>query len=171
MIFAKKCKIFERWGLRPQTSRPPTHSPPLGISGYAPVAVDVFDQMVMLYTTHAATRRWPTAVWTNILDMAGLNSWILFRKASGSWISRTAFILQLSEELTSAYASNNKKRKLNDPEEDYQRPSGKRRKCAGKQCKNNTVTICQRCRKPTCRKCGTGDWKLTECKECISQEN
>ena len=63
------------------------------------VGVDVFDQMARLYTTHAATRRWPMAVWTNILDMAGLNSWILFRKASGSRISRLVFILQLFEEL------------------------------------------------------------------------
>ena len=133
------------------------------------VGVDVFDQMARLYTTLAATRRWPMAVWTNILDMAGLNSWILFRKTSGSRIGRRPFILQLFEELRSAYASNNKKRKVNDSEEGYQRPSGKRRKCAGKQCKNNTVTICQRCQKPTCRNCGTGDWKMTECKECISQ--
>ena len=138
---------------------------------HSKVGVGVFDQMVRLYTTHAATRRWPMAVWMNTLDMAGLNSWILFRKATGSRISRRAFILQLSEELTIAYVSNNKKRKLNDPEDDYQRPSGKRQKCAGKQCKNNAVTICQRCRKPTCGKCGTGDWKLTECKECVSQKN
>ena len=133
------------------------------------VGVDVFDQMARLYTTHAVTRRWPMAVWTKILNMAGRNSWILFRKALESRISRRTFILQLFEELRSAYASNNKKRKANDSEEDYQRPFGKRRKCAGKQCKNNTVTICQRCRKPTCGNCGTGDWKLTECKECFSQ--
>ena len=132
------------------------------------VGVNVFDQMARLYTTHEASRRWAMAVWSNILDMAGLNSWILFRKASGSRISRRAFILQLFEELRSAYASNNTKQKVIDSEEDYQRPSGKRRKCAGKQCKNNTITVCQRCRKPTCGNCGTGDWKLTECKECIS---
>ena len=135
------------------------------------VGVDVFDQMVRFHTTNAATRRWPMAVWTKILGMAGLNSWILFRKATGSRISRRAFILQLSEELTSACVSNNKKRKLKDPEEDYQRPSGKRQKCVGKQCKNNTVTICQHCRNITCGKYGTGDWKLTGCKECISQKN
>ena len=82
------------------------------------VDVDVFDKMVRLYTTHAATRRWPMVVWTNILDMAGLNSWTLFRKATGSRISRRAFNLQLSKELTSAYVSSNKKGKLNDPEED-----------------------------------------------------
>ena len=28
--------------------------------------VDLFDQMVRLCTAHAATRRWPMAVWTNI---------------------------------------------------------------------------------------------------------
>ena len=146
---------------------------PLAIHFYnhKKVGLDVFDQMFRLYTTHAAIRRWPMAVWTNILDMACLNSWILFKKATGSRNNRCAFILQLFEELTSAYVSNNKKCKLNEPEEDYQRPSGKRLKCVSKQFKNNTVTICQCCRKPARRKCGTGNSKLTECKECISQES
>ena len=135
------------------------------------VGVDVFNGMVKFYITHATPRRWPMAMSTNILDMGGRNFCILFRKATSCRISRCAFILQLSEELTSAYVSNNEMHKLNDLVEDHQRPSKKRRKCAGKQCKNNTVTICQRCQKPICRKCGTGDWKLTECKECISHEN
>ena len=95
------------------------------------VGIDVFDQMARMCTTCAATRRWQMAVWTTILDMAGLNSWILFKKASESRISRRAFILQLFEELRSAYASNNTKQKVNDPEKNYQRLSGKRRKCAG----------------------------------------
>ena len=77
--------------------------------------------MVRLYTTHAATRKRPMAVWTKILNMAGRNLWILFRKASESRISRRTFILQLFEELRSAYASNNKKRKVTDSEEDYQK--------------------------------------------------
>ena len=84
------------------------------------VGVDVFNQMARLYTTHATTRRWPMAVWTNILNMAGLNLWILFRKASETRKSRRTFFLQLFDELRSAYASNNKKRKVNDSEEDYQ---------------------------------------------------
>ena len=33
VIFAKKCKIFEHWGLCPQTSKT---APPLRTSGYAP---------------------------------------------------------------------------------------------------------------------------------------
>ena len=51
------------------------------------VGVDVFDQMAKKYTTLAATKRWPLAVWTNLLDIAGLNCWILYRKYSGSLIS------------------------------------------------------------------------------------
>ena len=35
LFLQKKCKIFERWWLRPQT--PKTAPPPLRISGYAPV--------------------------------------------------------------------------------------------------------------------------------------
>ena len=33
LFLQKKCKIFERWGLRPQT---PKTAAPLRISGYAP---------------------------------------------------------------------------------------------------------------------------------------
>ena len=44
------------------------------------VGVDVFDQMARQYTTHSASRRWLLAVWTNVLDIAALNAWIIFRK-------------------------------------------------------------------------------------------
>ena len=67
------------------------------------VGVDVFHQMARNYTTHAATRRWLLAVWTNLLDIAALNCWILYRKCSDSLISRQNFILQLIESLRDAY--------------------------------------------------------------------
>ena len=35
LFLQKKCKIFERWGLRPQTTKTAS-PPPLRISGYAP---------------------------------------------------------------------------------------------------------------------------------------
>ena len=63
------------------------------------VGVDVFDQMARNYTTHAATRRWLLAVSTNLLDIAALKCWILYRKCSDSLISRQNFILQLIESL------------------------------------------------------------------------
>ena len=42
--------------------------------------VDVLDQMARKYTVKAGSRRWPVHVWYNILDLAAINSWILFRK-------------------------------------------------------------------------------------------
>ena len=57
------------------------------------VGVDCFDQMARLYTTRSATRRWPVAVWDNILDIAAINSWILFRQVTKENITRREFIL------------------------------------------------------------------------------
>ncbi|CAK8681971.1 unnamed protein product [Clavelina lepadiformis] len=132
------------------------------------VGVDVFDQMARKYTTHAGSRRWPLAVWTNLLDIAALNSWILYRKCSGSNISRRSFILQLIEGLRDAYMVKRKQVVQREMKPAQRRPSGKRRKCAGQGCKNNTVTVCSHCSKPTCGVCGNGDWKLTECKNCTT---
>ena len=63
LFLQKKCKIFERWGLRPQTPLPPAAggfaskppslwrlgaSPPLRISGYAPVMYAI-SQLYVIY--------------------------------------------------------------------------------------------------------------------------
>ena len=42
--------------------------------------VDCVDKIALLYTRRSATRRWPVAVWGNILDIAAINSWMLFKK-------------------------------------------------------------------------------------------
>ena len=64
------------------------------------VAVDVLDQMVRLYSTKAASRRWPIHIFYNILDMALINSWIVYCQVTNSSISRRVFIQKVSEELT-----------------------------------------------------------------------
>ena len=135
------------------------------------VGVDVFDPMTRKYTTHAATKQWSLAVWTNLLDIVALNCWILFRKCSGSLISQRNFILQLIERLRDAYMVNRKpvlQRRVGGFQLHKKRQSGKQRKCAGRNCKNNTVSVCSHCGRPTCGVCGNGDWKLTECKDCRS---
>ena len=43
------------------------------------VEVDCFDQMARLYTTRYATRLWPMSFRGNILDIAGINAWILYK--------------------------------------------------------------------------------------------
>lgn len=44
----------------------------------------------------------PLALFFNILDLAAINAWIIFRKQIGSKISRRQFLLQLSKELISS---------------------------------------------------------------------
>ena len=111
------------------------------------------------------------AVWTNILNIAALNSWIVYKKASGRKISRRNFILQLIEGWRGAYVAQKVTWENTVKEGRVQRPSGKRRKCADEKFNNSTVSICQHCRKPTCGKCGNGNCKLTECKNCLLPQN
>ncbi|KAK7893479.1 hypothetical protein WMY93_022631 [Mugilogobius chulae] len=61
--------------------------------------VDTLDQMARKYTVKGATRRWPLAVFYNILDLAAINAWVLFQQCTGTNISPRAFILELAKEL------------------------------------------------------------------------
>ena len=42
--------------------------------------VNVADQMVRQYSDKAGTRRWLVAVFYNILDLAGINALVLYKK-------------------------------------------------------------------------------------------
>ena len=132
------------------------------------VGVDVFDQMARQYTTHSASRRWPLAVWTNVLDIAASNAWIIFRKTTGSKVSRRDFILDLIEGLKQNYVAQRKNTsfRVDIPLESR---LGKRRKCFSKNCNNATVTTCRLCLQPTCGKCGSASYKVTECHACSSK--
>ena len=43
------------------------------------IGVDLIDQMVQTYTCRRATRRWPFALFCNLLDIAALNAYTIFR--------------------------------------------------------------------------------------------
>jgi len=58
--------------------------------------VDVFDQMTKKYSVKASSRRWPVQVLYNVLDMAAINAWVLFKECTGSRMSRRKFILQVA---------------------------------------------------------------------------
>ena len=45
--------------------------------------VDVLDQMVHYYTCKSATRRWPVAVFFNIIDCACINSYVIYSEVTG----------------------------------------------------------------------------------------
>ena len=42
--------------------------------------VDCADQMIETYSSKFATRRWPIALFCNLLDIAALNAYVLFEK-------------------------------------------------------------------------------------------
>ena len=65
------------------------------------VGVDVLDKMLRQYSARAATRRWPVAVFYNMLDMAALNAWVLYRSCIDGNITRRVFILELCKQLRS----------------------------------------------------------------------
>ena len=62
--------------------------------------VDVIDQMTRKYSVKAASRRWPIHVFYNVIDLALINSWILFQDICKSGISRRKFSQHVVEELT-----------------------------------------------------------------------
>ena len=65
--------------------------------------VNIADQMARQYTVKAGTRRWPVAVFYNILDLACINAYVLYKKKTGDAISRRNFMFQLATELREAH--------------------------------------------------------------------
>jgi hypothetical protein len=57
--------------------------------------VDVVDQMARKYSVKASSRRWPVQVFYNVLDLAAINAWVLYKETTNKRISRRKFILQL----------------------------------------------------------------------------
>ncbi|TWW61346.1 hypothetical protein D4764_05G0014360 [Takifugu flavidus] len=65
--------------------------------------VDVMDQMVREYTVRAGTRRWPVAVFYNMIDMAALNAHVLYQLCTGRQERRVDFLLELARELAQTH--------------------------------------------------------------------
>ena len=134
------------------------------------VAVDCFDQMTRLYTTRSAPRRWPLSVWGNILDIAAINTKILFVKCTGNRISRRQFIFQLMKNLRNEPESTGAGTSTSTVAVPAAYPDCKRRKCHGKSCNNATTCLCLSCTKLICGTCSVCGSKVTfvKCKYCSS---
>ena len=120
--------------------------------------VDRVDQMCRLYSSKAGGRRWPVSVFSNMIDMAGINSRTIFELASGNSISRRQFLLNLAEQLVESYRSS---RSVSEPLPAISQQSEQRRKCHICH-KNKTRVACSKCGKPLCGKCT----KPVVCRKC-----
>lgn len=124
------------------------------------VGVDTVDAMCRMYTTKCASRRWPVAVWSNILDIASINAWVLYREATNSSISRKDFILDIVKHLIGSSPVND------ELDCEAENVSEKRVQC--RTCTNKTAHTCSCCHHPVCGKCAAEIRKmsLVKCKNC-----
>lgn len=111
--------------------------------------VDVLDQMARNYTTKSSSRRWPLQVFFNILDLAAINSWIIYNLCTNENISRRKYILNLADELRSQYVRTRKSTTYVDGSQS----TNKRRQCQSKKCGNKSKDNCKICKKVVCGKC------------------
>ena len=113
--------------------------------------VDVLDQMAKIYFVKAANTRWPIHVFYNTIDLALINSWIVYKNVCKPGISRRKYIQKISEELTGNAPNSTQ---TESREANIQSPPAKcRRSCWTRQCKNRTTDVCDNCVKPVCGKC------------------
>lgn len=127
------------------------------------VGVDLIDQMAKFYSVKAPTRRWPMQVFYNIINLACINSWILYKSVNKSNISRRDFLIKLIEEIKSNYKKTSipsssgtpksaRKRILS--QENQENLSPKRVSCQIRLCGNYKATnFCSKCKKPVCGFC------------------
>lgn len=124
--------------------------------------VDILDSMARLYSVKPGCRRWPFHVFCNILDIAAINAWVIFKRSNQSNITRRQFLFDLIDELTDT---------VNDLENtglDASSSSVIRKTCQIRSsCKSNKAqTTCVRCKKFTCGSCTKEKIIQVICKKC-----
>ena len=113
--------------------------------------------MTRLYSVKAASRRWPVHVFYNVVEMALINKWILYKLVCQSSISRKEFIQRVTEELTGSAPTVSRKRRAEEvcsPNDTNASSIVKRRlTCSTSKCRNRTTDMSQECNKPMCGRC------------------
>jgi hypothetical protein len=122
--------------------------------------VDTVDQMAKHNSVKSPTRRWPIQVWYNILNLSGINSWILYKNVNrNTKKSRREFLLELVEEII--IMAHGREEEV-DSEQFPPIPvkkrkksiTGKKKSCKVRQCNNNkSIGKCSNCDKDVCGKC------------------
>ena len=115
------------------------------------VGVDVLDQMARYHICKSATRRWPVAVFFNIIDCACRNAFIIYREVTGHRLSRREFLLQLIKEMCCNPPPVTAPSTLHGMAvASSSQASRKRKQCQFEQCGNKSSRSCYRCNKTCC---------------------
>ncbi|XP_019905285.3 activating transcription factor 7-interacting protein 1 isoform X1 [Esox lucius] len=141
---------------------------------HSKVCVDSLDQMAKLYSVKGGTRRWPVAVFYNLLDLAAINAHVLYKQCLKKTVSRRQFIMDLACELRENYmnakiANKQAAKEAARPTLPLPRPQplppGKKTQCQVGRCtRNKTNESCVRCNRFVCRSCSYKPPKL--CADC-----
>ena len=133
--------------------------------------VDVADQMARQYSVKAGTRRWPVAKFYNILDLASINAFVLYKKKTGDSISRRDFIFKLACELREDYIAERSSRRIAPAQglSTAGKKSVKRKQCqVAVNCKQNkTSNCCHKCNSTVCGNCTANSF--VECVICAME--
>ncbi|XP_047224113.1 uncharacterized protein LOC124869915 [Girardinichthys multiradiatus] len=128
---------------------------------------DIMEQKLRNYSVRAGTRRWPMAVFYNLLDLAAANAHILYTACTGSKESRQLFMLELAEELQNCLLQEKAEGEERKQQCREMRVSQKKKtQCQVRiLCNNNRSTkVCVHCRKYTCAKCRKDSpWECGNC--------
>lgn len=137
--------------------------------------VDALDQKCVHFSTSRRTRRWPMVLFFQMLNIAGVNSRVLYQcSPKGTEIERYSFLKKLGMALCKDYMEirmNNKyiRRQLResialrlgtslpvDPTPVPEQSRSKRKRCAFCPAKKDrkTSASCKKCNKPICFSCG-----------------
>ena len=109
-------------------------------------SVNSLDQMCKAYSVKSGVRRWPLACFFNMLDLAGINAFILYKKVTGQRLSRRQFLKMLVENLITCARQRQPSLSTFSP-----KVNNKRKTCGS--CTNKTADICSFCLRPTSEKC------------------
>ncbi|XP_033353066.1 uncharacterized protein LOC117235294 [Bombus vosnesenskii] len=127
--------------------------------------VNIARQMTTKYSVKLGSKRWPLQVFFNILDLAGINAWILYKETTGEHISRKDFMFQLAEKLVADNEKSRIEQRASEIQSTSKNSPYSRKWCQIEYCNNNkTTTICNLRKKYVCGKCTQK--KLYVCKKC-----
>jgi hypothetical protein len=124
--------------------------------------VDALDNMCKTCTVKSGVRRWPLATFFNMLDLAAINAFILYKFVTGKRISRRTFLKMLVEDLVDISVKRVQPPPI--PLESVSIHLGKRKQCA--HCRNKTSEQCSFCMKAVCGKCTAERQVQIKCKAC-----
>ena len=140
------------------------------------VGVDVLDQMGRYHTSKSSTKRWPVAVFFNILDCACINAYIIYCLTTKLKLSRRQFMLELIKELCKSKdgvgsippspAVDHIVRIALPGTNGLAHQARKRKECQFVACRNKSSSFCQNCGKVCCGKHTSEKVTIIKCKNC-----